>query len=358
MPELHLIDPIVKKWSACGIFTKHTQRIQDFLNTGRLSYIYKNYLDKACFPHDMAYNNFKDLEKRTQSDLVLKNKALKIASNPKYNGYERGLASMVFKFFDKKSKGAGLKNQQLADELHKPIIRKFKKRKVYSSFKDNVSGVELADMQFVSKYNKGIKYLLCAIDLFSKYAWVIPLKDKKGATITNAFQNTLNSSERKPNKIWVDQGSEFHKNHFKKWLKDNDISMYSTHNGGKSVVAEKFIRNLKNKICKHKTAFSKNVYFNVLDGIVDKCNNTFHSSIKMKPIDVGDNSFAEYNEENNEKDPKFKIGDHVRISKKKIFFAKAYTPNWSEEIFIIKKIKNTVPWTYIISDLKNEEMKK
>ena len=229
---------------------------------------------------------------------------------------------MVFKFFDKKSKGAGLKNQQLADELHKPIIRKFKKRKVYSSFKDNVSGVELADMQFVSKYNKGIKYLLCAIDLFSKYAWVIPLKDKKGATITNAFQNTLNSSERKPNKIWVDQGSEFHKNHFKKWLKDNDISMYSTHNGGKSVVAEKFIRNLKNKICKHKTAFSKNVYFNVLDGIVDKCNNTFHSSTKMKPIDVEDNSFAEYNEENNEKDPKFKIGDHVRISKKKFFLLK------------------------------------
>ena len=133
------MDHIVKKYSACGPFTKHTQRIQDLLNTGKLSYIYKNDFDKACFRHDMTYNKFKDLEKRTQSDIVLRNKALKIASNPKCNGYERGLVSMVFKFFDKKSKGSGLKeNQQLANELHKPIIRKFKKRKVYSSFKGNI----------------------------------------------------------------------------------------------------------------------------------------------------------------------------------------------------------------------------
>ena len=153
MPELHLVDLIVKKYSACGPFTKHTQMIQYFLKTGKLSYIYKNDLDKACFEHDMAYNRFKDLEKRTQSDIVLKNKALKIASNPKYNGYERGLASMVYKFFDKKSKGSGLKNRQLAGELHKPIIRKFKKRKVYSSFKDNIWVVDLADMQLISKRN-------------------------------------------------------------------------------------------------------------------------------------------------------------------------------------------------------------
>ena len=136
----------------------------------------------------MAYSKFKDLEKITQSDIVLKNKALKIASNIKYNGYERGLASMVYKFFDKKSKGSGLtENQQLANELHKPIIRKFKKRKVYSSFKDNIWGVDLTDMRLISKHNKRIRYLLCLIDLFSKYAWVVPLKDKKGVSIVNAF---------------------------------------------------------------------------------------------------------------------------------------------------------------------------
>ena len=99
MPELHLANPIVKEYSACRPFTKHTQIIQDFLNTGKLSYIYKNDLDKACFQRNMAYNKFKDLEKRTQSDIVLKNKALKIAINPKYNGYERGLASIAYKFF-------------------------------------------------------------------------------------------------------------------------------------------------------------------------------------------------------------------------------------------------------------------
>ena len=137
--------------------------------------------------------------------------------------------------------------------------------------------------------------------------------------------------------------------------------MYSTYNEGKSVVAERFIRTLKNKIYKHMTSISKNVYFDVLDDIVDEYNNTYHKTIKMKPVDVGDDSFAEYNgvtfnEESNEKDPKFKVGDHVRISKFKNVFAKGYKPNWSEEIFIIKKIKNTVPWTYIINDLNGEEI--
>ena len=134
-------------------------------------------------------------------------KAFKIASDPKYDGYQRGLVAMVYKIFDHKSSGSGIVNEtnyQLVNELHKPIIRKFKKRKVYSSFRDNIWGVDLADMQSLSKYNKGIKYLLCAIDLFSKYAWVVPLKDKKGVSIVNAFQKII-SEERKPNKIWVDE---------------------------------------------------------------------------------------------------------------------------------------------------------
>ena len=138
----------------------------------------------------MAYLKSKDLVKRTQSYKVLKDKAFKIESDPKYDGYQRVLASMVYKFFDKKSKGSGIINEpnyQLANELHKPIIRKFKKRKVYLSFRNNIWGVDLANMQSLSKYNKGNKYLLCAIDLFSKYAWVVPIKDKKGTSIVNAF---------------------------------------------------------------------------------------------------------------------------------------------------------------------------
>ena len=227
---------------------------------------------------------------------------------------------------------------------------------MYSSFKDNIWGVDLADMQLISKYNKGIRYLLCVIDLFSKYAFVVPLKDKKGSSIVNAFQSILNKSKRKSNKIWVDPGSEFYNNNFKKWLKDNDIVMYSTYNEGKSIVAERFIKTLKNKIYKHMTTISKNVYFDVLDDIVKKYGNTYHSTIKMKPINVKDNNFTEYIEEPNEKRPKFKIGDHVRISKYKYIFAKGYTPNWSEEIFIVDKVKNTLPWTYEINDLSTEKI--
>ena len=257
------------------------------MQTGNADFIYKNELDKACFQHDMAYGKTKDLINRTQSGKVLRDKAFKIANDPKYYGYQRGLASMVHKFFDKESSGSGItkSNYQPADELYEPIIRKFKKRKVYSSFRDNIWGVDLADMQLLSKYNKGIKHLLCAVDLFSKYAWVIPLKDKKGTSIVNAFQKII-SKGRKPNKIWVDQGSEFYNQSFKDFLKINNIEMYSTYNEGKSVIAERFIRTLKNKIFKHMTAISKNIYFDALDDIVNKYNNTVHRAIKMKPIDV------------------------------------------------------------------------
>ena len=128
-------------------------------------------------------------------------------------------------------------------------------------------------MQSLRKYNKGIKYLLCAIDPFSKFAWVAHLKDKRGISIVNAFQKII-SKGHKPNKIWVDQGGEFYNKLFKRFLKINNIEMYSTYNEGKSVVAERFIRTLKNKIFKHMTAVSKNVYFDVVDDIVNKYNNS------------------------------------------------------------------------------------
>ena len=292
MPEMHLRQPQFV-YSACGPFTRHKERIKKFKQTGDTRYIYRNELDKACFQHDSAYEDHKDLINRTKSAKVLRHKAYNIASNPKYDGYQRGLVSMVYKFFDKKSMGSGMvkpsylermgsginatkssslerNSSILADELHKPVIKNFEKRKVYSQFKDNIWGVDLADMQSLSRKNKSIKYLLCAIDLFSKYAFVIPLKNKKGISIVNGFNKIIKQSIRKPNKIWVDQGGEFYNNVFKKWLSDNDIIMYSTYNKGKSVVAERFIRTLKNKLYKHMTATGKNVYYNVLDDVVNK----------------------------------------------------------------------------------------
>ena len=142
--------------------------------------------------------------------------------------------------------------------------------------------------------NNGFRFLLCVIDILSKYAWVVPLKDKKGVSIVDAFQKILDKSRRKPSKIWVDKGSEFFNNSFKKWLRDNDIEMYSIHNEGKSVVAERFIRTLKNKIYKYMTAISKNVYIDKLDDIVDEYNNTYHRTTKMKPVDVKDNTYIDF----------------------------------------------------------------
>ena len=365
MPEMHLRQPQFV-YSACGPCARHKERIKKFKQTGDTRYIYRNELGKARFQHDSPYAYHKDLINRTEADKVLRDKAYDIASNPEYDGYQKGLASMVYKFFDKKSTGSGIASSLiLADELHKPVIKKFNKRKLYSRFKDNIWGVDLAGMQSLSRINKGIKYLLCAIDLCSKYVFVIPLNDEKGISIVNAFDKIIKQSNRKPNKIWVDQGGEFYNNVFKKWFPDNDIIMYSIYNEGKSVVAERFIRTLKNKLCKQMTTTGKNVYYDVLDDVVNKYNNTKHSTIKMKPIDVGDINKRVYVDEHNEKDKKkssssersrFKVGDRVRISKFKNIFAKGYTPNSSKEIFIVDKINDAVPYTYNIKDLNDEEI--
>ena len=192
---------------------------------------------------------------------------------------------------------------------------------------------------------------------------VIPLKNKKGESIVEGFEKILDDSgntkhsSRKPNKLWVDHGSEFYNNKFKSFLKENDIEMYSTFNEGKSIVAGRFIKTLKNKIYKHMTTIGKNVYIDVLDHIVKKYNNTVHSSVKMKPKDVIDIKYVEYSEETNKKSPKFKLVDNVRISKYKNIFAKGYTPNWSEEVFVVNKVQNTVPWAYLSNDLNGEEIK-
>ena len=176
MPEMHLKQPGFT-YSACGPFTKNKEGIKKFKATGNTSFIYKKEFDKACFQHDIAYADFKDLKRRTASDKISKDKAFNIVKNPKYGGYQRGLASMVYKSFDKKSTsltdksvaGSGVANNdikqnwrpldlaslQLAEELYKPIIRKF-----YSRFKDNIWGADLADMQLISKFNKGFRFLL------------------------------------------------------------------------------------------------------------------------------------------------------------------------------------------------------
>ena len=178
------------------------------------------------------------------------------------------------------------------------------------------------------------------------------MKDRKGITIANAFQKILKESNRKPNKIWVDKRSEFCNNSVKNCLKYNDIETY--------LLLLKDLSELT-KISKYMTSISKNVYIDKLDDTVKKYNNTYHRKIKMKPVDVKDNIYIDSMElhsskEVNDKDPKSKVGDHVRISKYKNLCAKGYTPNWSEEVFVIKKVKNTVQWTYVINDLNSYQI--
>ena len=185
MSELHLKQPQFT-YRACGSFTKHLERIQKFIRTGNLKYLYKNKLDKVGFAHDAAYSDSKDLDKRTISDKILKDRAYDIARNHKYDGYERAFARMVYKFSERKT-GSGLIvtskigvniNEKLAKDLCKPVIRKFKRRKVYTRFKDNIWAANLSEMGSLSSMNKNVKNLLCTIDVFTKYPLAKHLKEK------------------------------------------------------------------------------------------------------------------------------------------------------------------------------------
>ena len=192
---------------------------------------------------------------------------------------------MVSKFFDKKTSGSDTKNEiisskELAEELHKPIIRKFKRIKVRSTFIDNIWGADLTDMQVTIKFNKRFRFWLFVIEIYSKYAWVVPLKDKKVITITNAFQKFFTESKGKPNKILIYKCSKFYNKSMRSRLDKNAVEMYSTHNEEKSVVAERFIRRLKNEIYKYMTSISKSVYIDKLDDIVNKYNNAIIAQLK------------------------------------------------------------------------------
>ena len=182
-------------------------------------------------------------------------------------------------------------------------------------------------MQLIRTFNNRFTFLLCLIGIHSKYAWVIPLKDKKEIEITNVFQKIVDESNYEPNKIWVDKGSEFYNISMKSFLQNNRVDMYSTYNQGKSVAAERFIRALKNKIYKYMTSVSENVYIDKLEETVNKYNNTYHSTMTMKTFDVRSSTYSNSSKDINEKDPKFKFADIVRLSKYKHIFVKGYTLN-------------------------------
>ena len=317
-----------------------------------------NRVDTAAYHHDLCYA--KNQDRKTRNEICDRQmvKELNQITNPSLRErLERGLVSNLINA--KANLGLGLASikwtDQLAEELHKPVIKKFRKRSVYVKGIDKIFAADLVDMQAFSRFNNGVKYLLTVIDIFSKYGWMIPLKSKTGEEVASALKKIF--KERKPDKLWVDKGKEFYNKNVQKL-----VNLYSTENEEKSSVVERWNRTMKEKMFKYFSANSTRKYIDILDELVEDYNNTVHSSIKMTPVEAS-------KEENENKvwrtlydppernTPKFSVGDKVRISRKKGIFEKGYTPKWTEEIFTISKIQYTDPITYKITDYNGEEIK-
>ena len=250
---------------------------------------------------------------------------------------------------------------KLADELHRPKRKHFPRRQVKSNGIDLIFSADLVDMSHFARHNRGYKYLLTVIDVFSRYAWVMPLKTKTGKEITQAFSSVLKKSKRKPEKLWTDRGGEFYNKIFKNFLKQQGIDIYSTYNEGKAVVIERFNRSLKGDMFKHFSANSTRNYVKILPALVHRYNNRRHRTIKMTPHEALQKKNEETVKRNIEKPmkakpAKFKLGDTVRVSKLKNNFAKGYTPNWTEKVFEIDQILPTNPITYKLRDLMEEDI--
>ena len=218
-------------------------------------------------------------------------------------------------------------------------------------------------MQQFSRWNKGYRYLLMVIDVFSKYGWIVPLKDKKGESVTKAFSEIFKEG-RKPQYLWVDKGKEFYNKHVKDLLEKHSVQIYSTENEEKSSVVERWNRTIKSKMWKQFTVQGNTMYLDMLPKLVKQYNNTKHSSIKMTPSEAskkkneGTVYFNLYGDmELLKQKPKFKPGDKVRISKyKRNVFDKGYTPNWTEEMLTVDRIQYTNPITYKLKDQNDEEI--
>ena len=282
-----------------------------------------NRVDKAAYHQDICY--LKNDGTANRNAVCDKNmlKELEGIYNPSLR--ERLDKSIISKLIRTKVK-MGVKKLDLVEELHKPIKRKFKKRRVLVNGIDRIWAADLVDMQVFSKFNHGVKYLLAVIDVFSKYGWLIPLKEKSGKSVASALKTIF--KERKQEKMWVDKGKEF----YNKDVKDS-VDLYSTENEEISSVVERLIRTMKEKMWKYFSVNSTNVYIEMLPNLVNKYNNTRHFSIKMTLVNaskkenelrVWRNLYPDHLEINDMK-PKFTIGGKVKISKKKKTFEKGYT---------------------------------
>ena len=246
--------------------------------------------------------------------------------------------------------------------IHKSARKKFNRERIMTMYIDYLWEIDLVDVARLKEFNDGYTFLLVCIDTFSKYAWVRPLKRKTGKETNDAFMSILKDSGRKPVKIRYDQGTEFKNKHFQKLLRDEEIIGYEAINDTKAAIIERFNRTFKNKMYRYFTASNTFRYVDVLHDLIKSYNNTYHRSIGMKPVNVSKSNSNQvrmrlFPNKLKRTKPVFKVGDYVRISRKKRIFQKEYAPTWTEEIFKVKGVHKTKPITYTIEDLLDEDIK-
>ena len=245
---------------------------------------------------------------------------------------------------------------KITKEIFTPVKINFPRIKIVTHYKDECWSIDLIDRSNLSQYNKGYKFIFTIIDNHTKYAWAVPIKNKQGSTITDAFKNIITKSKRKPHRVWSDRGKEFYNSQMLNYLKQNEIEIYSTYSDLKAVFIERFNRTLIDLIKIPMYIQGTGNWLDCLQDSVEKYNNKKHSAIQMTPHQKSNSPNICYeNISKIKKEPKFKIDDFVRIPDKRNIFSKQSTTNWSRELFKIKNVNNTNPVTYTICD-ENQEI--
>ena len=346
----------------CGAYNPLEKQLIYDKNGNILKYIQKpsGNTDAICAQHDVDYTLAKNLKDKHIAD----DKMIKAINELPYNQQQYGtfLVKNIIRSKRKLGMGNNFTMQDLSNELNKPVINKFERKKVIVNHIDEIHSCDLVDMQKYSRVNKGYKYIFTNIDIFSKYSWSFPLKTKTIKEIKSCFQKIFN--ERKPKYIWSDQESAFFSKEMLQFFKDNNVKIYYTHSDLKAVIIERFNRSLRELMMKEFVKNNNTVWYNILPDLINTYNNRYHQTIKMKPKNV--NKLNEkhikntvYNYDISNKKPKFKINDLVRISLKRRTLFDKPTGNikWREQIYKTYKINKSNVITYQLKDMNNEIIK-
>ena len=353
---------VLPNMNYCGAYNPLDKQLIYDKNGNILKYIQNptGKTDKICAQHDVDYTLAKNLKDKHIAD----DKMIKAINELPYNQQQYGtfLVKNIIRSKKKLGMGNNFTMEDLSNELNKPVINKFERKKIIVNHIDEIHSCDLVDMQKYSRVNKGYKYIFTNIDIFSKYAWSFPLKTKTIKEIKSCFQKIFN--ERKPKYIWSDQESAFFSKEMLQFFKDNNVKIYYTHSNLKAVIIERFNRSLRELMMKSFVKNNNTVWYNILPDLINTYNNRYHQTIKMKPKNV--NKLNEkhikntvYNYDITNKKPKFKINDLVRISLKRRTLFDKPTGNikWSEQLYKIYKINKSNVITYQLKDMNNEIIK-